>query len=100
MTVQLALEREVARELYWSIPVDTGALLESLRKRLIAATNAVDNISFGEDDPTVQDRERQLLIDRAARQLDDAHDALDALIKLADINTCELRAALNRALYH
>ncbi len=99
MTIQLALERETARELYWAIPVDTGALVEGLRRKLIAATNAVDEIDFGEGDQTpAQDKARQL-IDRAAAKLDAAHDALDMLVKLAGVNTCELRAALDRALY-
>jgi len=99
MTVQLFLERETARDLYWSIPIDAGVLVESLRQKLIAATEAVDDIDFGEDQPTLMQDKARELVDRAAARLDDAHDALDTLIKLADMNTCELRAELDRVLF-
>lgn len=100
MTIQLALERETARELYWAIPVDTGKIVSDLRQKLVEATSAVDDIDSGLDDDAVAARDRtRTALDVAMARIDEAHDLLDALVGLAGMNTCDLRAALDRALY-
>jgi len=103
MTIQLALERETARELYWSIPavqVDSGKIVRNLRQKLGEAIDAVDEIDsdLDSDDALSNDKVRTAL-DVAMARIDEANNLLNTLAGLAEMNTTELRAALDRALY-
>jgi len=100
MTIQLALERETARELYWAIPIDTGKIVRNLRQKLVEATGAVDDIDSDLDGGDIVSHDRvRTALDLAMARIDEANDLLNALVGLAEMNTTDLRAALDRALY-